>query len=236
MYFASNRDLGKFITAYGWTEATVNRVLSVLATKFGFPVPTVSPVLPPSLDRLSLNEELQPWVDLMREMHLVSLRKVEKERAEGVDISQDILDAYPFIKAPATIQSITEKESLLGVELPQDYKAFLQVTNGTGFSGVDSIPNLLPIEELEWQDATECGLGELRVDVLPPTISSQSSSITLSSEEFFDAPILEKVLLISDLDEETLIFLLDPAYVWKVWTWVADRRNLPHGGGQTQWL
>jgi len=221
----------KFITAYH----SINQLLSVLATKFDLPAPENPPALP-SLDQLTLNTETQHWADLMRRMHSISLQKVENERAQGVDVSQETLDAYPFIRSPATAQAIREKETALGVQLPSDYKNFLQVTNGTGFSGVGSIPNLLPVEELEWQQASECGFEELRLDTFPPSVTSQLSTIELSSEEFSDAPAFERVLQISDPDQDAIICLLDPEYVRKTWTWLAERRSIPVGNGQDPWL
>jgi hypothetical protein len=208
----------------------VNQLFSLLATKFDLPAFNPTPALS-SFDQLTLNEDLQPWADLMRQMHSMSIEEIEKQRAEGVDVSQEVLDAYPFIRFPASLQAIQEKEAALRVRLPDDYKSFLQVTNGTGFSGVESIPNLLPVEELEWQEAGECGFDDLRLDTFPTSVTSQASSITQTPEEF-----TENVLQISDPDQDEIICLLDPVYVWKTWTWLAEKRNIPVGNGQEEWV
>ncbi|KAK5997945.1 hypothetical protein PT974_00313 [Cladobotryum mycophilum] len=222
---------GKFITTY---DPSVNELFALLATKFDLPVPEPSPP-PPSLDQLALNEDLRHWAELLKKVHEVSLRSVEKQRAEGVDVSQEVLDNYPFLRPPATTDAIEEKESELGLQLPSDYKEFLKVSNGTGFSGVGSIPSLVTVEELKWEDSEECGLTELLLDTFPTSDGSQSK-IELNSEEVQEAPQFERVLQLTDPDEDSLLFLLEPSFLRRIWEWAAEKKGVPIGDASEHWL
>jgi hypothetical protein len=64
-------------------------------------------------------------------------------------------DASPY-HSPATTAQICEAEARLGVQLPEDYKAFLFLTNGFGAAWGHSLgdyePPLHPLSSLRWLD------------------------------------------------------------------------------------
>jgi hypothetical protein len=72
-------------------------------------------------------------------------------------------DTDTLYRAPATSSQIEHKSKELGVELPADYKEFLQLTNGFGvpFNGIIHEPPLNPIEEVKWTTDDEDYFTEL---------------------------------------------------------------------------
>lgn len=191
--------------------------------------------LTPSLDDIA-NEDLRGWADLLRQVKATADASVEKQRAEGVDVSQEVLDAYPFCKSPASSEAVEQQETVLEITLPEDYKKFLRVTNGIGFTGAGWIPSLCGVEEMQWKQAEELGLGYLRLESFPPNVTSLEETVSLTADEFTEAPPLERVLVISDSDEETIVFLLEPEYVRKSWIWLSGKRGIQVKDTPDQWL
>ncbi|PTB63361.1 hypothetical protein BBK36DRAFT_1143856 [Trichoderma citrinoviride] len=188
-----------------------------------------------SLDDIT-NHDLRHWVNLIKQIRAAVDAAIVKERAQGIDISQQVLNDYPFIKTPASQESIQQQESTLQTTLPEDYKQFLHVTNGTGFSGISWIPSLRGVEQLQWTQAADEGLGLLRLDTFPPNVTSLEETTSLTSEEFDESPPLERILMIGDEDEETVVLLLEPEYVRKCWVWLAGKRGMEVGDAPGQWL
>ncbi|KAM0247908.1 hypothetical protein ACHAQJ_009655 [Trichoderma viride] len=189
----------------------------------------------PSLDDIA-NEDLCSWVELVKQVKATADAGIEKERAEGVDISQQILDEYPFVKSPASPEAIEQQEAALRITLPEDYKKFLHVTNGIGFTGIGRIPSLCGVEELQWKQAEDVGLEYLRLETFPPNVTSLPETISLTANEYDEAPPLKRVLIISDEDEDTIVFLLEPENVRKTWLWLAERRGIQVKDTSDQWL
>ncbi|RFU75923.1 smi1 knr4 family containing [Trichoderma arundinaceum] len=193
----------------------------------------MTPITQPQDD---MDEDLHEWADLLRKVKASVDISIEKERAEGVDISQEVLDKYPFFKSPTSAEAIGQQQTRLQITLPEDYKKFLHVTNGIGFTGISWIPSLCGIEELQWEQAEDVGFEHLRLETFPPNVTSHEESISLTTDEFNEAPPLERVLIISDEDEETVVFLLEPEYVRKAWVWLAGKRNIQVKDTPDQWL
>jgi hypothetical protein len=189
----------------------------------------------PSLDDIT-NGDLRSWVELVKQVKATADASIEKERAEGVDIDQRVLDEYPFVKSPASSEAIEQQEATLKVTLPDDYKKFLRVTNGIGFTGIGRIPSLCGVEELQWKQAEDVGFEYLRLETFPPNVTSLPETISLTTEEFDEAPPLERVLIISDEDEDTIVFLLEPENVRKTWIWLAEKRGIQVKDTSDQWL
>lgn len=105
-------------------------------------------------------------------------------------------------KSPATQTAIEEAEVRLGVQLPDDYKAFMLASNGLEFLPTIDRPGLLPIEQLQWQDASALGLEALSIDL----------GLKLDPYEEEKIPRMSRVLAISDEGEE-LLWYVEPSLV-----------------------
>jgi hypothetical protein len=105
-----------------------------------------------------------------------------------------------LLKAPASSQTIREAEDLLGIELQQDYKQFLSVSNGIEFMPSINAPGFRSAEGLRWQTAEELGLDEFRVDLGCQT----------DPAEYDKLPKMDKILMISDEDSEEQMWYVHP--------------------------
>lgn len=97
---------------------------------------------------------------------------------------------------PATEKQIAEKEAKLGLKLPEDYKAFLKITNG--FSAPNNIePSFESIEKIDFL-----------------------KNIDNFTIECYDLPELENAIIVAGISEEQYFLLLPPKSVnekWKYW-------------------
>ncbi|KAK4082361.1 uncharacterized protein Triagg1_2173 [Trichoderma aggressivum f. europaeum] len=100
-----------------------------------------------SLDDIT-NDDLRGWVELISQIRATADASIKKEEAEGVQFDQRAFDEYPFIKAPTSQEAIQQQEATLQTTLPDDYKQFLQVTNGTRWTGIGWTPSLCGVEQL----------------------------------------------------------------------------------------
>lgn len=188
-----------------------------------------------SLDDIT-NDDLRGWVELLRQIQATADASIRKDEAEGVTFDQSVFESYPFIKAPASPEAIQKQETTLQTTLPDDFKKFLQVTNGTGWTGIGWIPSLCGVEQLRWEQADAVGFESLRLETFPPSVTGLEETTSLTPAEFEEAPALERVLRISDEDEDTIVFLLEPEYVRKTWAWLAGQRGIEAKDAPGQWL
>ncbi|KAL7931285.1 hypothetical protein V8C35DRAFT_113653 [Trichoderma chlorosporum] len=182
------------------------------------------------------NDDLRDWEHLVRRVKVTVDDAVQKEEADGVKFDHNIFARDPFIRAPASSGDIRQMEAALQTTLPDDYKAFLQVTDGVGWTGISRIPSLCGVKQLEWAQVEDVGLDDLRLDTFPPNVTSLEKTISLTADEFGKAPSLKRVLKISDEDEETIIFFIEPEYVRKTWLWLAEKRGIKAKDAPGQWL
>ena len=102
--------------------------------------------------------------------------------------------------SPATDAAIQSAEARLDVLLPEDYKAFLRVSDGMNSLPSLNRPGLRKVDELRWEDADGIGLDEFQVD-----LGRQSGEYER----------LERVLMVSEKDSEEMVWLVDPSAVEK---------------------
>ncbi|KZT68606.1 hypothetical protein DAEQUDRAFT_727729 [Daedalea quercina L-15889] len=102
-----------------------------------------------------------------------------------------------ILRPPASSAAIQEAEKRLGIELPEDYKQFLLISNGIEFMPSINAPGFKPVEELKWQDAEELGLDGFHVDLGCKT----------DPAEYERLPKMGRVLVISDDSEEQLWYV-----------------------------
>lgn len=102
--------------------------------------------------------------------------------------------------SPATDAAIQSAEARLDVLLPEDYKAFLRVSDGMNSLPSLNLPGLRKVDELRWEDADGIGLDEFQVD-----LGRQSGEYER----------LERVLMVSEKDSEEMVWLVDPSAVEK---------------------
>jgi hypothetical protein len=172
---------------------------------------------PHTIDQVT-GAELTPWQALIKRLRDHAKHLVDQS---DVPVDQDVLENYPFLRPSAPADSIAAAGTKLGIPLPQDYEDFLSVTNGTGFSGTASIPGLAAVEDLEWASTYEIGLEGLSDLMDVPGIQD------LTPQEQAALPALQRVLIISDPDDEEIVGMFDPAYIRQVIRTVREVRQLP---------
>ncbi|KAF2637638.1 hypothetical protein P280DRAFT_520772 [Massarina eburnea CBS 473.64] len=81
----------------------------------------------------------------------------------------DFYQPTNLFHTPATPDQIEQKCQDLGIQLPDDYKEFLRLTDGFGsaFSGVLSEPGLHPVNAIRWLGDDEVYFTELGLEILP---------------------------------------------------------------------
>ncbi|KAH9919600.1 uncharacterized protein B0H18DRAFT_1027060 [Fomitopsis serialis] len=107
-----------------------------------------------------------------------------------------------LLKPPASPSAIHKAEVRLGVQLPEDYKQFLQLSNGLGPTTVNR-PGLKPVEQLLWEDPDRLGLEWFHVDLGCNVHSSPNVKL----------PKPGRVLMLSDDHSEESMWLVEPGFV-----------------------
>jgi hypothetical protein len=108
---------------------------------------------------------------------------------------------------PATAEQIATLEEEIGQELPDDFKEFLQYSNGmeSFWNGFFGEPRILGTDEIEVFDATEQQEIWDEANVEIAFVTSMSVKV--------DWPILDRVIKINNGSEETkFLWLMDPEY------------------------
>lgn len=112
----------------------------------------------------------------------------------------------------ASEEVIAATEMRLGVTLPEDYKSFLQASNGlSAFPHCN--PSLLAVENIDWYKKLE---EEELYDITKNYIDSEVEAGTIE-------PYTERALLISDTEEQ-MIWLIPPigqGQAWQTWFFAA---------------
>jgi len=108
---------------------------------------------------------------------------------------------------PVTTEQIAKTEKRLNIELPEDYKMFLQTTNG--FIAPNSVePSFMKIEEIDYL-----------------------KNIDKFAIEAYNLPELENSILVAGKDEEQYFLLIPPMNEnekWKYWkfaNWMAGEQE-----------
>jgi hypothetical protein len=195
---------GKFITAtlalYNKMEQVRHALLDAMNIPYSRSVtPTKSMNLDIGWADPSLTS-LTPWQSRLRNLRAEAQRRVETNK--GVHIDPETYERFPFARLPASDDQISEAETRLDILLPDDYKEFLRTADGLGFSGTPAIPGLKSVRDLGWDNAVDLGLESLRLNARG---SGQRDSES--------ATPLERVLQISDPDDDTILCYVEPAFV-----------------------
>lgn len=107
-----------------------------------------------------------------------------------------------LLRPPASPSAIAEAETRLGVQLPDEYKQFLLLSNGLGPTTTD-MPGLRSVEELRWEDPRELGLDWFPVDL--------GSGIDPVHDDKLPKP--KRILVVSDEVSEEMLWLVEPGDV-----------------------
>ena len=129
----------------------------------------------------------------MKEILLaISFLSVELGNVKEAEIN--FLNQNPWLGfVPAKIDEIHKAENKLGIKLPDDYKEFLEISNG--FKATNSIePTFMKVEEIDY----------LR-------------NIDKFIIEAYKLPELENSILIAGKDEEQYFLLIPPTEKHKKW-------------------
>lgn len=110
-------------------------------------------------------------------------------------LDDEIETITSLYKPPATKQEIIDLEEKLGVTLPDDFKAFLQISNGSEgiWNGYFPGPPLRSTTEIDWLDYSKY---ELMFDQL----NLMQLENELDSDEFGEFPIFTEVICIASED------------------------------------
>ncbi len=113
---------------------------------------------------------------------------------------------------------IAAREAVLGLRLPDDYRAFLHASNG--FRGMAGLPyllcSLLPVEEIGWmRDKDE------RIGRLSGFLEDSRKGLNQSEDFAVDPEDFARTLLIGESDGNECILLLPPqaSSSWELWTY-----------------
>jgi len=210
---------GKFITA---KYSEHNEILSLIAPGVELPPAPEAGETPPHPIDMTAPGNLSPWQDLIKRLrdhakHLVA--------TSGVEVSETVMAEDPFLRPAASEDDIRAAERKLGFALPRDYKDFLKVTDGTGFSGDTSIPSIARVGDISWKSTNveESGLDPL-VDLVD-TLPGLEGEITPQEREAM--PAFQRVLLMSDEDEEEIVGMFDPAWIRQASQAIGEMRGVP---------
>ena len=156
------------------------------------------------------------WDQLIKKLCTVALEYAPEDFPTEVVTSKWI----GFEKAKPSAIKATEKR--LGLQLPEDYKLFLRVTNGLlAFPLLN--PQLLPVEEIDYLKNVE------RPDIFE--IYKDYSMKDDDGETFYE--IVSRCILISIYPEEQMVWLVPPKEKggeWQTWffgAWVPGEVRYP---------
>lgn len=136
------------------------------------------------------------------------------ERLEG----RKSEDQTTLRKDPASQSEIQAAEERLEIQLPEDYKAFMLVSNGLDFIPSINKPGLRPLSDLKWQSAEELGLDEFRIE----------PGVGLDPAEVEKMPRMGRLLMVSSEDDEEMLCLVEPLQM------DAAKKGLNRERGQTE--
>lgn len=145
------------------------------------------------------------WQELLKKMSLLALKEdpqyyTDKQKQESW-LGRD----------KASITSINDTEIRLGVQLPEDYKAFLQESNGFSNFFPNVFCDLLPVEEIDFYKKIEDPeLYEITADYIDVELYENDENATLR-------PYLERAILIGKSLESEMVFLIPPDKKDKNW-------------------
>ncbi len=118
------------------------------------------------------------------------------------DLEFDTLRANWIGHSPATDQEILLAEKRLNVELPEDYKEFLKISNG--FPDVNGIePSFIPINEIDYLYNS--------IPLLVEIWGSKSPYETQNGDKY------DRAILVGGLHEEQQFLLIPPAHEYAEW-------------------
>lgn len=118
------------------------------------------------------------------------------------DFEFDTLSANWIGSSPATDQEILLAEKRLDVELPEDYKEFLKISNG--FPDVNGVePSFMPINEIDYLYNS--------IPFLVEIWGSKSPFKTLNGDKY------DRAILVGGLHEEQQFLLIPPAHEYAEW-------------------
>lgn len=137
------------------------------------------------------------------------LQSCNKDSVTKTDTPADVAERPTSLyKPPATEQDILALEQRLGVNLPDDFKAFLRTSNGFEgiWNGFWPGPPLRSIEEVDWLDYTEYELYSDQLDLC------WIRDYRTTADDLPETPIFTNVICIASEDIDD-IWLIPPPLV-----------------------
>ncbi|THW19694.1 hypothetical protein D6D23_07145 [Aureobasidium pullulans] len=138
---------------------------------------------------------------------------VDKSDDHWVEMDEE--KSMSLFKPPATEEDISNLEKRLDTTLPEDFKAFLRVSNGFGGIWNGHFPGP-PLHSTEKIDCINPGEYELTFDQLTlPYEVMTHKNIETGKEDFIGSPVFEKVIEIASYDIDS-VWLIPPPLMRKM--------------------
>lgn len=152
------------------------------------------------------------WQELLKKLSLLAIN----DDGEPSRFTDEEKEKKWLGRSKATVKAISDTEKRLGLQLPEDYKAFLGVSNG--FSGFSIVPPLLPIEKIDFYKVLEdAELYEITKDYIDTESDDEDATIE---------PYIERAVLISEIWFGDCVWLIPPINEKDDWqTWSFSPKN-----------
>lgn len=136
----------------------------------------------------------------------------KQQLLENGELEEETDSISSLLHAPASEAAITALEERLNVQLPEDYTAFLRLSNGLGRSwgGILFDSPLFPAEDVKWiaHDGDEDYMADMQLDLL-------EAQIHYFIDDFEHWPTVGRAIHIG-AEDTTIVWLIPPATVAKV--------------------
>ncbi|KAG9580430.1 hypothetical protein KCU77_g5620, partial [Aureobasidium melanogenum] len=148
-----------------------------------------------------LSQGPETILELLQSCSEKTVARTDEQWAE-----MDLEKPISLFRSPASEEHISGLEQRLKVTFPEDFKAFLRVSNGFGgiWFVVPGLP-LRPVDEIDWLDCSEYELEFYQLTL--PSLDEYDDHTQTNGEGFEEPPIITKVICIAseDVDDVCLI-------------------------------
>ncbi len=153
------------------------------------------------------------WKDLLKKLSLLAINN------DPSVFTADAVKTKWLGRPKASSKAIKATEKRLNIQLPDDYKAFLLVSNGFSSFSPYVFCGLLPIEEIGFYKTLESAeLYDITKTYVDTVLYEKDENATIE-------PYTERAILVSFIPQEQMIWLIPPVLPntkWEVWRFSAS--------------